>query len=260
MYGIDANRRDDGVFEIVLDRPEVHNAFDDRLIASLSELLERLAVDESISVVVLSGRGKSFSAGADLNWMRRMADYDDAQNVADARALAGMLQRLDRLPMTTLALVQGAAMGGGVGLASCCDIVVAADDARFALSETRLGLVPAVISPYVLAAIGARQGRRLMQSGERFDAATALAIGLAHEVVPADELVRRGEEMIAELLKCGPAARRVAKELVAGVAGRPLDDEVIDYTARTIARVRASDEGRDGVQSFLDKKRPGWLR
>jgi len=258
MHGLELLRRDDGVVDIVLDRPEVHNAFDDELIAGLADLLETLAGDESVTVVRLTGRGKHFSAGADLNWMRRTADYGEAENIADARALAGMLYRLNTLPCTTIALVQGAVMGGAVGLASCCDIVVAADNARFALSEVRLGIVPATIGPYVLAAIGARQGRRWMQSGERFDADTARAIGLVHEVAPAAGLEARGEEIIAELLKCGPGARRVAKQLVFDVAGRPIDDAVIEHTVACIARVRAGDEGREGLQAFLDKRPPRW--
>ena len=201
MYGLELVRRDDGVVNIELDRAEVHNAFDDQLIASLSETLDSLAADDSVKAVCLKGRGKTFSAGADLNWMRRMADYTHEENLADARALAMMLKQLNELPHTTVALIQGAAMGGGVGLASCCDIVIAADDARFALSEVRLGIIPATISPYVVAAIGPRHARRLMQSGERFDAALAMRIGLVHEIVPAADLPARGDAMLGELLE-----------------------------------------------------------
>ncbi len=258
MYGLELVRRDDGVVFIELDRAEVHNAFDDELIRSLSSVLDELAADDSTKVVCLRGRGKTFSAGADLNWMRRMADYTHDENLADARALAQMLKKLNELPHTTVALIQGAAMGGGVGLASCCDIVIAADNARFALSEVRLGIIPATISPYVVSAIGARHARRLMQSGERFNADMALRIGLVHEVVSAGELESTGETVIGELLKCGPNARRISKELVFNVAGRAIDDAVIDYTARRIAEVRASREGREGVQAFLDKRTPNW--
>lgn len=258
MYGLELVRRDDGVLNIELNRADVHNAFDEKLIASLSEAMHRIADDDTVQVVCLKGRGKTFSAGADLNWMRRMADYSERENLADARALAEMLRLLNELPRTTVALIQGAAMGGGVGLASCCDIVIAADNARFALSEVRLGIVPATISPYVLAAIGPRHGRRLMQSGERFSADMALRIGLVHERVPADQLEARGEEIVQELLKCGPRAQRIAKELVFEVAGRKIDDGVIDYTARRIATVRATDEAREGVQAFLDKRTPKW--
>lgn len=258
MYGLELNRRDDGVAELVLNRAEVHNAFDDRLVESLSQTLETLGQDDSVKVVCLKGHGRNFSAGADLHWMRRMADYSEEENLADARALAGMLRRLNELPTTTVAVIQGAAMGGAVGLASCCDIVIAADNARFALSEVRLGIVPAVISPYVLAAIGARQGRRLMQSGERFDAHLAQRIGLVHEVVAADDLGQAAEALVAELLKCGPGARRIAKELVFRVADRPIDDDVIEYTARRIATVRASEEGREGLEAFLAKRPPAW--
>ena len=258
MYGLELVRREHGVVDIELDRAEVHNAFDDRLIASLTEVTQAIATDPGVSVVVLKGRGKTFSAGADLNWMRRMADYSHEENLRDARALADMLMSLNALPQTTVALIQGAAMGGGVGLASCCDIVIAAQDARFALSEVRLGIIPAVISPYVLAAIGPRHGRRLMQSGERFDAATARHIGLVHETVAAENLEMRGEEIVQELLACGPHARRIAKQLVFNVSGKPIAERVIDYTSRLIAEVRASDEGREGVQAFLDKRKPDW--
>lgn len=258
MYGLELIRRDDGVVNVELDRAEVHNAFDDQLIASLTEATGLIADDPRIEVVVLKGRGKTFSAGADLNWMRRMAGYSHDENLRDARALARMLRQLNGLPCTTVALIQGAAMGGGVGLASCCDIVLAAEDARFALSEVRLGIIPAVISPYVLAAIGARHGRRLMQSGERFDAAMARHIGLVHEVVAAESLQARGEEIVRELLACGPNARRIAKQLVFNVSGKPIDEEVIDYTSRLIAEVRASDEGREGIQAFLEKRKANW--
>jgi methylglutaconyl-CoA hydratase len=258
MYGLEVASRDNGVVDIELNRSEVHNAFDDKLISSLTDTLNEISTDDSVKVVCLKGRGKTFSAGADLNWMKRMAGYSHEENLADARALARMLRALNEVPTTTVALIQGAAMGGGVGLASCCDVVIAADDARFALSEVRLGIVPATISPYVVAAIGARHARRFMQSGERFDAATAMRIGLVHEVVPAAELLARGEEIIDALLKCGPNARRVSKELVFKVAGKPIDDPLIDYTAQRIATVRASDEGREGVRAFLEKRAPQW--
>lgn len=258
MHGLSIETHDNGVIDLILDRTEVHNAFDDRLIKSLSDTFSQIADDQSIGVVCMSGRGKNFSAGADLNWMRRMADYDRQQNLDDALALADMLRRLNELPQTTVALIQGAAMGGAVGLASCCDIVIAADTARFALSEARLGIIPAVISPYVVAAIGARQSRRYMQSGERFDAQTAQRIGLVHEVVSADALTDRGDALIKELLTAAPAARRIAKQLVYNVSGRAIDETVINYTAGQIADVRASDEGREGVSAFLDKRLPNW--
>ncbi len=259
MYGIELTYQKDGTLILALNRPELHNAFDEHLIDSLTRVLSDIADDDRVRVVCLKGNGKSFSAGADLNWMRRMADYGREDNLRDARALAEMLRALNALPRTTIALIQGAAMGGGVGLASCCDIVVAADDTRFSLSEVRLGLIPSVISPYVLAAIGQRQGRRLMQSGERFDAAMAHHIGLVHEVVAADQLEQRGQTIINELLKCGPNAQRAAKELVFNVAGKPVEDDIVDYTSNRIADIRASEEGRDGVSAFLQKRKPGWL-
>ncbi len=243
---------------VTLHRPELHNAFDDALIAELTAELRRLDADDSVRVVVLAAAGKSFSAGADLHWMRRMAAYDEAQNLADARALAELMRTLDGLSKPVIAQVQGAAYGGGVGLIACCDVVIAAETASFCLSETRLGLIPAVISPYVVAAIGARQARRWCVSAEAFDAATALRLGLVHEVVAPERLAARVDELLATLAGNGPQAMREAKRLVRDVAGRPLDAALIDDTARRIARLRASPEGREGVSAFLDKRAPAW--
>ncbi len=251
---------DRGVARLTLTRGERHNAFDDELIADLTGALGRLAADESLRLLVLAADGKSFSAGADLNWMRRMADYDEAQNLDDARRLGELMRRLDRFPRPTLARIQGAAFGGGVGLIACCDIAVASDKAIFSLSEVRLGIIPAVISPYVVQAIGARAARRYMQSAERFDAGRARELGLLHEVVPAAELDQAVERIIAALLECGPAAQAAAKDLVHAVAGRPIDAELIEETARRIAAVRASDEGREGLGAFLDKRKPAWIK
>ena len=246
------------VATLTLNRPERHNAFDDALIAELTAELRRLDADDSVRVVVLAAAGKSFSAGADLHWMRRMADYTEAQNLADARALAELMRTLDGLSKPVIAQVQGAAYGGGVGLVACCDLAIASDAASFCLSETRLGLIPAVISPYVVAAIGARQARRWCVTAERFDAATALRLGLVHEVVAPERLAARVDELLATLADNGPQAMREAKRLVRDVAGRPLDAALIDDTAQRIARIRASDEGREGVTAFLDKRAPGW--
>lgn len=257
-YGLALDRSERGVLVVELNRPEIHNAFDERLIASLTAVFEDAARDDTVGVVCLKGRGRSFCAGADLNWMRRTANFDRARNLADAVAFGEMLNALYSLPRTTLALAHGAVMGGGVGLLSCCDVAVAAADARFSLSETRLGLVPAVIGPYVVAAMGARHARRYMQSGERFDAATAMRVGLVHETVPSQRLRARGDEIIAELLKCGPNARRIAKELAFEAAHRPIDRALVESTAARIADARASGEGREGVAAFLEKRKPDW--
>jgi methylglutaconyl-CoA hydratase len=252
-------RRADGSAHITLNRPEIHNAFDDRLIAELTAALAALASDDGVRVVVLTGSGKSFSAGADLNWMRRTSTYGEAENLADARALAKLMATLNELPKPTIARVNGAALGGGTGLVACCDIVVASSHAMFGTTEVRLGLIPAVIGPYVVAAIGVRQARRLMLTGERIGAAEAARIGLVHEVVAADELDAAIATILDHLLKGGPDALAGAKRLVHDLAGRPIDAELIDYTARRIAALRATPEAREGVAAFLDKRPANWL-
>ncbi len=252
--------REDGIVTVALDRPRVHNAFDEHTIAALSEVFASLAEDRDARVIVLRGNGRSFSAGGDANWMKRMASADAQANRDDALALAKMLHRLADLPQPVVARVHGYAYGGAVGLASACDIVLAADDARFALSEVRLGLVPAVISPWVIGAIGARQARRWFLSGESFDALTAQRMGLAHEVVPAAALDARLEHLLRELHQAGPAAQREAKTLINTlVSGDLADAGATDtYTAELIARVRDSAEGREGIGAFLDKRTPAW--
>ena len=247
-----------GVGRITMALPEKHNAFDDGLVADLSAAFEAAGRDDAVRVVILEGEGKSFSAGADLGWMQRMADYSDAENLADARKLAGMMCILNELPRPTIARVQGAAFGGGVGLVAACDIALASQAANFCLSEARLGLIPSVISPYVVEAIGARAARRYFQTAERFDADTALALGLVHEVVPADQLDTRLEEMVGILLKNGPAAMAASKDLIRRVAAGPIDDAMVEDTAVRIADIRATDEGREGVQAFLEKRGPDW--
>lgn len=247
-----------GVATLWLDRADLHNAFDDALIAALTAELSRLAADARVRVLVLAGRGKSFSAGADLNWMRRMAGYSEAENRRDADALAGLMAALDRFPKPTVARVHGAAYGGGVGLVACCDIAVAADAATFCLSEARLGLIPAVISPYVVSAMGPRAARRYFLTAEVFDAAAALRLGLVHEVARADALDASVEALVAKLLGCGPAAQAECKSLVARVARGPLDDAMVADTASRIARIRVSSEGREGIAAFLEKRKPGW--
>jgi methylglutaconyl-CoA hydratase len=249
----------DGIARVTLDRPELHNAFDEALIAELTAVLQALDADASARVVVLSGRGKSFCAGADLNWMKRMAGYGHAENLADAHALARMLQTLHGLSKPTMACVRGAAFGGGVGLVACCDIAVAAQDAVFSLSEARLGLIPATISPYVIEAIGAREARRYFLTAERFAAPEALRIGLVHDVVAAPALDARVGELLDALLTAGPVAQFECKALIRGVARRPIDADVIAGTAAHIAAVRASPEGREGVAAFLGKRAAQWV-
>jgi methylglutaconyl-CoA hydratase len=249
----------DGIALIVLARPEVHNAFDDTLIAELTAVLRAIDADDGVRAVVLLGDGRSFCAGADLNWMRRMAGYGRAENLADAGALATMLATLANLGKPTIARVHGNAFGGGVGLVACCDIAIGAHDATFALSEAKLGLIPATIAPYVIEAIGARAARRYFLTAERFTAAEAYRIGLLHDIAPADELDARVNEVLGALLVAGPAAQREAKALIRAVAGRPVDAAVIADTVRRIAAVRASKEGREGVAAFLARRAAAWV-
>ena len=249
-----------GVATLTLNRPEQHNAFDDGLIAALTASLHRLGADPGIRAVVLAGAGQSFSAGAALAWMRRIADQSFDSNLADAAGLAGLMHSLDRLPKPTLALVHGAAYGGGVGLAACCDIAIAAESARFCLSEVRLGLIPATIGPYVVNAIGPRWARRLFQTAEVFSAERARAIGLVHEVVPDDRLEAAGAEVLRDILRGAPGAQAEAKDLVFLCEGRPVDPDLRRETGRRIAERRASDEGQAGMAAFLDKRFAPWRR
>lgn len=246
------------VLRLRLNRPALHNAFDAALIASLAETLRDAANDGSVRVVVLEGAGPSFSAGADLNWMRAMAAASEAENRDDALALARLMRTLDELPKPTVARVHGAAFGGGVGLVACCDIAIGVPEAKFGLTESKLGLLPAVISPYVIAAIGARQARRWFASAEMFDAAEALRIGLLHQVAPADQLDDAVNRQIALLLKAGPVAAASAKQLVSQVAQRTDRDALDAGNAALIARLRVSPEGQEGLAAFLEKRSPAW--
>lgn len=249
---------DSGVARLTLARPEIHNAFDDAVIAAFTEALGRVGADPAVRVVIIAGEGKSFSAGADLEWMRRMADYGEAENLADARALAVMLRTLNELPKPTIARVQGATFGGGVGLVACCDIAVASEAAIFCLSEARLGLTPSTISPYVVAAMGAHNARRYFLTSERFDGAAAERAGLVHIVTAPDQLDSAVDGLVETLLQNGPAAMAECKGLIRNVANRPLDDAIIEGTAQHIARVRASAEGKEGIRAFLEKTTPAW--
>jgi methylglutaconyl-CoA hydratase len=244
---------------ITLNRPDVHNAFDQTLIAELTRALRAAEHDDSVRAVVLLGAGDSFCAGADLNWMRKMAGFSCAQNLADARALATMLSTLARLNKPTIARVHGAAFGGGVGLVACCDIAVAAHDATFAFSEARLGLIPATIGPYVVEAIGARAARRFFLTAERFTAAEAYRLGLVHELVPPEDLDGRINEILGFLVTAGPRAQTEAKVLLRAVAHRPIGPATIADTAQRIARLRASPEAKEGVAAFLAKRRAAWV-
>lgn len=247
-----------GVVRLTLNKPDIRNAFDGTLINDLTAKLEELAADESTRVLVLTGAGEAFSAGAELSWMRASGDQGDHENFQDALRLAELMRRLDDMPMPTVARINGAAMGGGVGLTACCDMAVAAEDAIFALSEVKLGIIPGAISPYVLRAIGPHFARRYFLTGERFDAATARSIGLVHEVVPADKLDATVDALLEELLAAGPKAVRAAKDLIAHVALKEIDDLLIRDTAQRIARQRAGDEAKEGLGAFLEKRKPRW--
>ena len=250
----------EGRATVTLNRPDVHNAFDDKLIALLTRELDALDRNPTVGVVVLAAAGKSFCAGADLKWMRRMAEYSEAENQADAEALAALMKTLNRLSKPTVAEVQGAAYGGGVGLICCCDIAIASEAAQFSISEVKLGLIPSVISPYVVAVIGERQARRYALGAETFDAIEAKRIGLVHEVTAAEDLQAAVDAMVEALLANGPAAMAETKDQIAGVANRPVDDRLIAASAARIARIRVSDEGCEGVAAFLEKRKPGWAR
>jgi len=248
--------------QIALNRPDVHNAFDDGLIAELTTALVNAGRDDAVRAVVLTGNGASFSAGADLNWMRGMASASEDENREDSLRLAALVRTLQFLPKPTIARVNGAAYGGGVGLIAACDIAIGAENAKFGLTEVKLGLVPAVISPYVVAAIGVRQARRLFLTGEIFDAAEACRIGLLHRVVPADGLDEAVDFTLRLLAKAGPHAQREAKQLALRMGA--IDERgagAIDAeNAELIARLRVSTEGQEGLGAFLDKRAPGWVR
>ncbi len=260
MSNLLTSRAADGSLTIALNRPDIHNAFDDQLILELTQTLEAAGADSGIRIVVLTGEGKSFSAGADLNWMRRMAAFTEEENYHDAMALGELMLTLNRLSKPTIARVNGAAYGGGVGLIACCDMAIAVDDAQFALTEVKLGLIPAVISPYVVAAIGEKNARRYFLTGERFEADDAVKMGLLDSIVPANELDQAVQKMIELLLIAGPVAQAEAKDLIASVAHRPPTDSVVADTAERIAHIRISPEGQEGLSAFLEKRKPSWLK
>lgn len=249
---------DRGVATVTLNNPDKHNAFDDRIIQSLTNIFNDIAERHDVYVLVLASTGKSFSAGADLGWMKRMASYSYEDNLKDANALAIMLKALNFLPQATIAKIQGAAFGGAVGLASCCDIVIAANKASFCLSEVKLGLIPATISPYVVNAMGLKACRRYFQTAERFFADKAMQLGLVDEVVDLESLDNEVDNMINTLLANGPMAIRHAKELAFDVAYADIDDELLRDTSERIASIRVSEEGQEGLTAFFEKRPALW--
>lgn len=254
-------QNDNGIAELILNRPEVHNAFDDQIIESLISHLEHIDTNDNIRVLILRSNGKNFSAGADLAWMKRMAKNSHQENLQDAGRLAKLMERLNNLSKPTIGLVQGAAYGGAVGLAACCDIVIASEEAQFCLSEVKIGLIPAVISPYVVRAIGERQSRRFFLTAEAFSADTAKTFGLVHEVVATADLFDDAcERITATLRRNSPQGMRSAKDLIFAVSSKVIDQTVIDDTAKRIADIRVSTEGQEGLSSFLEKRKPNWIQ
>lgn len=251
-------RRDGAVARVYLNRPELRNAFNDAVIAELTQAFRTLGADASLRAIVLGGHGKAFCAGADLNWMRAMADYSWAQNKADAEGLAEMLWTVYSCPLPVVGRIQGDCYAGGLGLAAACDVLVAAEGVHFCLSEARLGLLPATIGPYVVRALGEQASRRYFVTAERFSAAEAHRLGFVHERVAAEALDAKVDEIAATLVANGPAAVKACKQLVHDVAGQPITAALREDTARRIADIRASDEGRAGVQAFLHKRNPPW--
>ena len=243
---------------VTLNRPEVRNAFNETMIAELTDAFSQLQTRDDVRAIVLAANGPAFCAGADLNWMKKMASFSDEENLADARRLADMLAAVYRTSQPVIARVSGDAYAGGVGLAAACDIVVAADTARFCLSEARLGLIAATIAPYVIRALGERASRRYFTTAEPFECMTAHRLGLVHEMVSADALDAAVQKLAAALCANGPQAVRESKRLVQDIAGRSLDEALIDDTAGRIARIRASTEAREGVAAFLEKRAPAW--
>jgi methylglutaconyl-CoA hydratase len=247
------------VATIWMDRPDRHNAFDEILITELTAACMELDDEQNIRVVILAGHGKSFSAGADLNWMKRAANNSIDDNLNDARALATMLRTLAEMTKPTIARIHGAALGGGMGLASACDIAVASSKAFFATSEVKFGIIPSAISPYVLRAIGARQATRYFQSAERISAERAREIGLVHEAVEPEQLDAKVQEIVTALLQGGPLAQAAAKDLIRAVDHQPVNDILVEDTAHRIAHLRATPEAREGISAFLDKRSPTWI-
>lgn len=251
---------ENSIATITLNKPDAHNAFDDTMIVELTKALKDFEKNPQVKVIILAANGKSFCAGADLNWMRRMANYSLDENLADANALAELMRTLNFLKKPTIALVQGAAYGGGVGLVACCDIAIATADANFCLSEVKIGLIPAVISPYVIAAMGERAARRYFLTAEKFSAEFALGFGLIHSIVDQNQLKTAGIELAKLLLANSPQAITTAKKLIQTISGRPINNDLITETAAMIAEIRVSEEGQEGLQAFIEKRKPKWIQ
>ena len=251
-------QRSGAVARVYLNRPDVRNAFNDEVVAELSEAFTTLGADASLRAIVLGGHGKAFCAGADLNWMRAMADYSWEENQADAQALADMLWTIYSCPKPIVGRVHGDCFAGGLGLAACCDVLVAAEGVHFCLSEARLGLLPATIGPYVIKAMGEQAARRYFITAERFSATEALRLGFVHVLTEPDALDAEVDRLVATLVENGPRAVAACKQLVRDLAGQPVTEALRAETARRIADIRSSDEGREGVQSFLNKRAPAW--
>ncbi len=250
---------DKGIVTISLNRPEIHNAFNDELIESLTKEFLNLSRDKSVQVIVLTGEGKSFCAGADLNWMKKMVDYSEDENYQDSMALATLFETINSCPKVVVGKVNGAALGGGTGLVAVCDHVIVHEDAILGLTETRLGLVPAVISPYVIKKIGESHARTLFLSGKRFDAKEALRLGLVHQVSLDRHFENDTQKVCLEFLKSAPEAKGVAKQLIRDVVQMSDASEYMDYTCKTIAKRRISSEGQEGMSALLEKRRPNWI-
>ncbi|MEL6112187.1 MAG: enoyl-CoA hydratase-related protein [Pseudomonadota bacterium] len=249
-----------GIARVTLNRPDLRNAFNEEMIGQICDTIGQLSSDENVRIVIITGAGKAFSAGADLNMMQRVANYSSAENKDDARRLAHMLESIYDCPKPTIALVNGPAMGGGLGLIAACDIAICSDDAFFALSEVKVGLIPAVISPFVVEAIGIRQARRYFLTAERFSAETAREIGLIHKTCIPENLAGTLEETLETLLEGAPRAQAKAKALIRTVAYKSVGKQTREETAALIAEMRAADEGREGVTAFLEKRKPNWAR
>ena len=256
---LEITRRSNGVAQVTMSRPDVFNAFDEVMIAEIDSAFEQLSTDEDVRVIVLAGEGKHFSAGADLDWMRRASEASTEWNLEDARKLAGMLYRIDSCPKPTVARVQGAALGGGVGLICACDVVIAAENASFAVSEAKFGILPATIGPYLINAVGKRHARRLALTTTRIRADEALTTGLVHQVVELDQLDAAVDAAVADLVAGGPNAQREIKAYFADMEIGPVTAEVREHSSQTISRVRGSDEAREGFAAFFEKRAPDWI-
>ncbi|MFN7097753.1 MAG: enoyl-CoA hydratase/isomerase family protein [Gammaproteobacteria bacterium] len=250
----------DSIATLTLDRPDIHNAFDDVMIAELISALQTVDCNKDVRLMILRGNGKSFSACADVNWMQKVVNYNYEENLRDAQQLATLMHLLYHLHKPTIAVVHGVAFGGGIGLVSCCDLVIASEKASFCFSETRLGIIPAVISPYIINAIGERAARRYFLTAERFTAEEAYRLGLAHVFCSHDELEKNVDHFIAQLLQNGPTAVAAAKQLIVATSRGRLDKAMIDDTAHRIAVMRTSAEGQEGLRAFLEKRAPTWQK